>query len=167
MLRRVRRSPVAREKDGEDHRGEKCVGESEATPYPERKQGAGGGNYRLREIQPREIRSAEKNRLHPRAEKTHRADSERFLDSVTIEAGLGNGAFGGRVADHSEDKEENAGGLLRGMREKNNEEEPGRSPHNDQGEEEQDQPQVNVGGTEVRNRFLFQKLVLRLGQEAF
>ena len=38
--------------------------------------------------------------------------------------------------------------------------------HDDQGEEEQDQPQENVGGAQFRDRFLLQTLVLLLGEEA-
>ena len=38
--------------------------------------------------------------------------------------------------------------------------------HNDQGEEEQDQPQKDVGGAQVTNRFLLQSLVLRLCEDA-
>ena len=44
MLRRVGRGPVAGQKDGEDHRGEKCIPEPEAAPDPERKDSAGSGN---------------------------------------------------------------------------------------------------------------------------
>ncbi len=36
----------------------------------------------------------------------------------------------------------------------------------DQGEEEQDQPQKNVGGAQLRDRFLLQTLVLLLSDEA-
>ena len=44
MLRRMGRGPVAWQPDDEDHRGEKCIGKPEAMPYPERNDGAGGGN---------------------------------------------------------------------------------------------------------------------------
>ena len=80
---------------------------------------------------------------------------------------MGNGDFGGRVAGRSEDEEDHTGGLPRGVREKNREEKPGGGAHNDQGEEEQDQPQENVGSAQFGKRFLLQKLVLRLGEEAF
>ena len=111
--------------------------------------------------------TAEKGELHSRAEKTDRANGERFLDPVAIEPGLGNGEFGGRIADGSEDQQENAGGLLRWPRKKNHEEQRGGGAYDDQGEEEQDQPQENVGGAELRDGFLFHTLVLRLGEEAF
>ena len=42
----------------------------------------------------------------------------------------------------------------------------GGGAHDDQGEEEQDQPQENVGGAQLGDRFLFQTLVLLLGEEA-
>src|ERR1019366_1519282 len=161
MLRLAGRGPVAWQKEDEDHRGEKCIGEPEAEPYPERKDGAGGGNQeRLRRIKA----AAEKSTLHSRAEKTNRANGERLFDTVAIEPGLGNGGFGTRVADGSEDQEENAGGLLRWPR--NHVEQAGGGPHADQREEEQDQPQENVGGAKLRDGFLFQKLVQRLGEEA-
>ena len=79
---------------------------------------------------------------------------------------MGNGDFGSRVADDSEDQEEKAGGLLRWPRKKNHEEQCGSGTHADQREKEQDQPQENVGGAEIRDGFLFQKLVLCLGEEA-
>jgi hypothetical protein len=41
-------------------------------------------------------------------------------------------------------------------RKKNLEEQRDGGAHADQGEEEQDQPQENVGGAEIRDRFLFQ-----------
>src|ERR1017187_10169204 len=158
MLRRVRRGPVAWQKEDEDHRGEKCIGEPEAAPYPERKDDSDGGNEELG----RRIRAAdEKSALHSRAEKTNRANGERFLDTVAIEPGLGNGDFGSGVADGSEDQEENAGGLLRWMRKKNHEEQAGGGTHDDQCEQEQDHPQEYVGGAELRDGFFFQKLVLR------
>ena len=42
------RGPVAWQPEDEDHRGEKCIGEPETMPYPERKDGAGGGNQEFR-----------------------------------------------------------------------------------------------------------------------
>ena len=110
--------------------------------------------------------AAEQSDLHSHAEKTNRADDERFLDPVAIEPGLGNGDFGGRVGDGSEDQQENAGGLLRWPRRKNHEEQRRGGAHNDQGKEEQDEPQENVGGAELTDGFLFQTLVLLLGEEA-
>src|ERR1700690_3688498 len=98
MLRRVRRGPVARQKDDEDPRGEKCIGEPEATPYPERKDDASGGNQGL--LQLRRVRTvAEKSEIHPRAEKTDRANGERLLDTEAIEPSLRDTEFGSRVAD--------------------------------------------------------------------
>src|SRR6266852_1933870 len=165
MLRRVRRGPVARQKDDEDHRGEKRIGEPVATPYPERKNGASGGNQELDCVRLGRIKAAaEKSGLHSRAEKTNRANDERFLDTVAIEPGSRNGGFGSRVADGSEDQKNNTGGLLRWPQ--NHVEQAGGCTHNDQGEDEQDQPQENVGGAQIRDGFLFQKLVLRLGEEA-
>jgi hypothetical protein len=67
--------------------------------------------------------AAEKSELQSHAKKTNRANGERFLDAVTVQMGLGNGAFGGRVADASEDQEENTNGrLVRWPRNKNLEE---------------------------------------------
>ncbi len=115
MLRRVGRGPVAWQKEGEDHRGEKCIPEPEAAPDPERKDTAGGGHQALDWLRLRRIRpAAEKSELHSRAKKTNRADGERFLDAVAIQMGLGNGDFGGRVAEASEDQQENANGRLVG-----------------------------------------------------
>src|ERR1700691_1037893 len=114
MLRRVRRRPVAWQKEDEDHSGEKCIGEPEAVPYPERKDGAGRGNQGLGCVRLRQIRvGAEKRGLHSRAEKSNRANGERFLNTVAIEPGLGNGEFGSRIADRSEDQEEKAGRVRR------------------------------------------------------
>ena len=79
---------------------------------------------------------------------------------------MGNGDFGRRVADRSEDQKENATGLCRWPRKKNHEEQCDGGAHADQGEEEQDQPQKNVGGAQFRDRFLLQTLVLRLSEEA-
>src|SRR5579863_2367158 len=150
------RGPVAWQKDDEDHCGEKCIPKAEAAPYPERKDCAYGGNHKLGCIRPRRIRLAvEKGELYSRAEKTDRANGKRFLDAVAIEPGMRNGDFGGRVADGSENQEENADGLLRRPRKKNRKEQPGGGAYADQGEEEQDQPQENVGGAEIRDRFLF------------
>src|ERR1700684_1490955 len=99
MLRRGRRGPVAGEKDGEDHRSKKCIREAEAAPYPEGKDGAGGGNNGLGCVRSRRIMdAAEKGRPRRCAEKTYRANRERFLDAVAIEPGLGNGRFRRRVA---------------------------------------------------------------------
>src|SRR5664280_3507476 len=90
MLRRVGRSPVARQKEGEDHCGEKCVPEPEAAPDPERKDSAGGGNQELESVRLRRIRRApEKSFLQTRTKKTNRADDERFLDPIAIQTGLG------------------------------------------------------------------------------
>src|SRR4029078_664291 len=47
MLHSVRRSPVARQKEGEHHCGEKCIPEPEAMPDPERKNAASSGNDEL------------------------------------------------------------------------------------------------------------------------
>ncbi len=91
--------------------------------------------------------------MHSRAEKTNRADGERFLDPVAIQAGLGSGNLGGRIAEGGEDQEENAGGLLRWPRKKDLEEQRDRGAHDDQGEEEQDQPQENVGACADRRPF--------------
>src|ERR1700688_4192488 len=44
MLRRVGKCPVAWQKENEDHRSEKCIGEPEAAPYPEGKDDTGSGN---------------------------------------------------------------------------------------------------------------------------
>src|SRR5580698_2439609 len=88
MLRLAGRGPVAWQKDDEDHGGEKCVGEAEATPYPERKGGAGGGNQELGCVRSRRRKAtAEKTELHSRAEKNDGAGGERFLDTVAIEPG--------------------------------------------------------------------------------
>jgi hypothetical protein len=82
------------------------IPEPEAVPDPERKDGANGGNQELR----RGIRAAvEKSGLHFRAQIANRADGERFLDSIAVELGLGNGKFGGRVEDGSNDHQENTG----------------------------------------------------------
>src|SRR5580693_5121470 len=135
MLRRVRRCPIARKKEDEDHRSEKCIGEPEAAPYPERKDGAGGRNQELGCVRLRRIRTAtEKSELHSRAEKANRANGERFLNTVAIEPGLGNGDFGSCVADRSENQQKNAGGLLRWPR--NHEDQRGTGSHDDYGEEE-------------------------------
>src|SRR5208283_2578889 len=100
MPRRRGRGPVAWQKDDEDHGGDKCIGEPEAAPYPERKDGPGGGHQALGW----RIGSAgEKCQLYSHAEKNDRADGERFLDTVAIKPRLGNGDFGSRVADRSED----------------------------------------------------------------
>jgi hypothetical protein len=45
----------------------------------------------------------------PAQRKATEQNGERFLDTVAIELGLGNGEFGSRVAHCSEDQEENAG----------------------------------------------------------
>src|SRR5262249_15359714 len=167
MLRRARRGPVAWQEEGEDHCGEKCVPEPEAAPDPKRKDTAGGGNQELNTVQLRRIRpAAEKSGPHSRTEKTNRVDGERFLDPIPIQMGLGNGEFGGDIADGSENQEENAGDLLRWPRKKNSEEECGSGAHADQGEEEQDQPQKDAGGAQLGDRFLLQTLVLPLGEEA-
>ena len=111
--------------------------------------------------------TAEQGDLHSRAEKADRAGGEGFLDPVAIEPGLGNGEFGGRIGDGSEDQQENAGGLRRRSREKNHEEQRDGGAHDDQGEEEQDEPQENVGAAELTDGFLFHALVLRFGEETF
>src|SRR5260370_5139189 len=68
MLRRGGRGPVAWEKDDEDHRGEKCTGEPETAPYPEREDDADCGNQGLSCVRLRRITVAtEKSELHPRA----------------------------------------------------------------------------------------------------
>src|SRR5580658_10386924 len=75
MLRRTGQGPIAWQKDDEDHRGEKCVGEPEAAPYPEREDDAGGGNQELGCVRDRRIRAAaEKSGPHSRAEKANRAN---------------------------------------------------------------------------------------------
>src|SRR5580693_4900455 len=167
MLRLAGLGPVAWQKDDEDHGGEKCIGEAEATPYPERKGGAGGGNQELGCVRPRRREAtAEKSELHSRAEKNNRAHGERFLDAVAIEPGLRSGDFSCRVADWSADQEENAGGLLRWRRKQYLQEQSGSGACADQGEQEQDYPQENVGGAKIRDGFFFQKFVLILGEEA-
>src|SRR4029077_20258740 len=130
----------------------------EAAPYPERKYGAGGGNQELSCVRLRRVSvaAAEKGELNSRAEKTDRANRERFLDTVAIEPGSGNGDFGSRVADRSEDQEEYADGLIRWPRKKDHDEHGGGSTYTDKGEEEQAQPQENIGGAELRDGFLFQ-----------
>src|SRR5580692_12287023 len=100
MLRRMGLSPVARHKDDKDHRGEKCVEEPETTPDPERSDDAGGENQRIGSI-------LEKSELHSYAEKADRADGESFLDPVAIEQRLGDGEFGARIGEDSEDQQEN------------------------------------------------------------
>src|SRR5712692_6466335 len=97
MLRRMGRGPVAWQPENEDHRGEKCIVEPEATPYPERSDGAGGGNQKFRSARLRRIKAAEQSGLHSRAEKAHRAGSEGFFDPVAVEAGPRNSEFSGRV----------------------------------------------------------------------
>src|SRR5713101_3811316 len=88
-LRRGGRGPVAGKKKHEDHRSEKCIGEPEAAPYPERKDDACGRNQAQGWVWTRRIRAAaEKKILHSRAEKTNRANGKRFLDAVAIEPGL-------------------------------------------------------------------------------
>src|SRR6202795_2897367 len=112
MLRRVGNCPVTWQKKNEDHRSEKCIGEPEAAPYPKGKDSAGRRNQGHGRIRPRRIKAAaEKSSLYSRAEKTDRANGERFLDTVAIEPSLGNGEFGSHVADGSENQKENAGGL--------------------------------------------------------
>src|SRR5580704_4170628 len=101
MLRRVRWGPVARQEDGEDHRGGKCVPQVEAVPDPERSNGANGGNHKLNFARGY---AGEKKEAHSRAEKSNRADGERFFDSVAIETGLRDGDFGGCVGESSEDQ---------------------------------------------------------------
>src|SRR5271155_4368454 len=99
MLRRMRRGPVVWQKNGEDHCREKCVGEPEAAPNPEREDSAGSGNEELGCVWPhRIIGAAEESGLHSEAQKSNRADCESFLDPEAIQTGLGNGDLGGRVA---------------------------------------------------------------------
>ena len=54
-----------------------------------------------------------------------------------------------------------------GSREKNHEEQRNRGAHDDQGKEEQDDPQENVGAAEIADGFLFHALVLRFGEKTF
>src|ERR1700692_2933848 len=103
MLRRVRWGPVAGQKDGEDHRGGKCVPEIAAVPDPERSNGANGGNHKLNFA--RGVGDAtERKEVQSYAEKSNRTDGECFLNPVAIQTGLGYGDLGGRVGDSSEDQ---------------------------------------------------------------
>src|SRR5690242_19871353 len=98
MLCRMGRGPVAWQPDDEDHRGKKCIGEPETTPYPERNDGPGGWNQEFRSVRLRRIRAAaEQTVLNSCAEKANRAGGEGFLDSIAIEPGARNSEFGGRI----------------------------------------------------------------------
>src|SRR5438552_8969601 len=100
MLRRMGRGPVAWQPEDEDHRGERCIGEPEATPYPERKDGAGGGNQKFCSVRRRRIKATtEQSGLHSRAEKANREGGEGFLDPVAIEPGPRNSEFGARTGE--------------------------------------------------------------------
>ena len=54
-----------------------------------------------------------------------------------------------------------------GLREKSHEEQRDGGAHDDQGKEEQDKPQENVGAAEIADGFLFHALVLRFGEKTF
>ena len=54
-----------------------------------------------------------------------------------------------------------------GCERKNHEEQRDGGAHDDQGKEEQDKPQENVGAAELTDGFLFHALVLRFGEETF
>ncbi len=95
MLRRAGRSPAAWQPDGEDHRGRKCVEKPETAPYPKGNGRAGAGNQKF----------DSSGMMYSHAEKANRADGEGFLDPVAIEPGTGNGEFGGRIGDGSEDQQ--------------------------------------------------------------
>src|SRR5215467_1083585 len=102
MLRRVRRGPVAGQKEDEDHCSEKRIPEPEAAPDPERKDGASGGNQRLDCVRLGRIGSAtEKSGLHSNTKKTNRAHGKRFFDPIPIEVGSGSSDFGGDIAKGS------------------------------------------------------------------
>src|SRR5579862_8020655 len=97
-----------------------CIGASKAAPYPQRRDSAGGGDQGFNCIRRRRIKASAENRgLYSGAEKTNRANGERFLDTVAIILGLGSGGLGSRVACGSEDQEEDPGGLPRCSQKKN------------------------------------------------
>ena len=56
---------------------------------------------------------------------------------------------------------------IAGAREKNPEEQRHGGADHDQGEEEQDDPQENVGAAEIADGLLFHALVLRFSEKAF
>src|SRR5436305_10355770 len=98
MLCRMGGGPVAWQPDNEDHRGESCIGEPEAMPYPERNYSAGCGNQEFRSVRVRQIRA---NIEQSRAEKPNRAGREGFLDPVAIEPRARDSEFGGRIGHGS------------------------------------------------------------------
>src|SRR5579862_5985474 len=112
------------------------------------------------------MNAAENSSLHAPAEKPKRTNGQRLLDTVAIEPSLRNSDFGSRVAHAREDQKNNAGSFLRRVRKKNHGEQPGRGAHDNQREEKQDEPQENIGGSQLRNRFLFEKLVLLFSEVA-
>ena len=129
MLRRMGRGPVAGHQDDEDHRGKKCIGEPETMPYPERRDGASGGNQECHRIRSLRINATvEKAELHSHAKKANRASREGFLNPVAIEPGRETANSAASIGDGGEDQQENAGGFTARPREKNHEEQRDAAP---------------------------------------
>jgi hypothetical protein len=78
-----------------------------------------------------------------------------------------NRCFGHRVEDHSQNQKEDACLVIAGVGKEHHEEKSAGRAHDDQGEDEQDDPQEDVRGPELADRFLLHPLILIRAEEAF
>ena len=136
-------------------------------PYPKGKNGSGQRNQEFGVDQMGRIRRNVEGDEHSDAEKTDRADGEGLLDAETVERGLGDGQFGGTVADYGEEHHKYADVRRPCALEKCEVEKPHRGGNDEQGKKERGEPEKDIRAAKVANGFLPHLLVLGRGDVAF